>query len=276
MSEEKKPSTPALIRRYRNHAYLNPDGTVDGERLLNVVKNAPGAFNLISLNKLIERGAVAADYHWTVSEIVEGLTRLVMLAARGDERSATQIKAIEKLINPEKYELPQNKIKELVERYETSPPLARGWELRRLMSLLAFVVQPLKKDGKSSENQPIKLRDNPPDFYVHLTGLARKHWKPNTTLQSMAIRIYLEELQEKGITDEGEAITDRSLKRDLAKVREWERNASEDEKVRRGQYKGLSLSDDPITWYEFSEGWKSRRMKRAESEKGGKKRGRLT
>jgi hypothetical protein len=100
--------------------------------------------------------------------------------------------------------------------------------------------------------------------------------KHNTTLQSLAISIFLEQLRESGVTDEGETITDRSLKRDLEKVRDWERYANEDEKLRRGKQKGLSLSVDPIVWYDFSEGWKERKVKRRESETGGKSRHKLT
>lgn len=262
--------------RYQNHAYINPDGTVDGEKLLNIVRNSPGAFDLILLNAVVERGSIEEEYHYIVSEIVGRLTTLVLFAGFGDERAATQIKAIQKLVRPEKYEMPPNKIRDIVERYETSPPLARGWELLRIMSGLSNVVEPLHKDKPYSQNQPIKLRETPRAVFVDLWNVARKHWKPNTTLQSLAIRIYLESLQEKGITDEGEAITDRSLKRDLARVRAWERDTSLFEKNRRGKYEGLSLSADPITWYDFSEGWKERRVKRREAIKGGKKRDKLT
>lgn len=262
--------------RYENHAYINPDGTVDGERLLSLVRDAPGAFDLIMLNAMVEEESSASEYHYMVRGIVSGLTLLVLLAGEGDEKSATQLKAIQKLVKPEKYELPLTKIRELVERYETSPPLARGWELRQLMSRLANVVEPLKKSKSYSPNQPIKLKESPPEYWVELWELARKHLDRNTTLQSMAIHIYLAQLQEKGITGEGEAITDRTLKRDLERVRDWERDASEDEKLRRGIYKGSSLSDDPITWREFSEGWKARRVKQRESAKGGKTRNKLT
>jgi hypothetical protein len=264
------------VARYKNHAYLNPDGTVNGEKLLSIVNDAPGVFDLIMLNAIVKDGHAAGEYHFMASEIVSRLVLLVLLAGNGDERSATQLKAIKKLSKPEKYELSPNKIRDIVERYETSPPLARGWELRRLMSALSNVVEPVKKDTPYSQGQPIKLKESPRAVFVGLWDLARKHLKPNSTLQSLAIRIYLESLQEKGITDEGEAITSESLKRDLRRAREWERATNEDEKLRRGRHHGLSLSDDPITWYDFSEGWKERRVKRRESTKGGKSRHKLT
>jgi hypothetical protein len=70
---------------------------------------------------------------------------LVMLAVHGDEKSASQLKAIEKLIRLAKYELPFTKIREIIDRYETSPLLARGWKLRRIMSILCSVVEPLNE-----------------------------------------------------------------------------------------------------------------------------------
>jgi hypothetical protein len=282
MPKAKKSTSFALDRqlaiRYKNHAYINPDGTVDGERLLKLVSDAPGGLDLIILNSILNKRneATASEYHYIVNEIVSRLVTLVLLADVGDEKSLIQIKAIQKLVRPEKYELPLSKIREIVERYETSPPLARGWELKRLMSLLSHVAEPLNKDKPFSESQPIKIREVQPEHLVSVWELARKHWKPNTTLQSLAISIYLEELQEKGVTDEGETITGRSLKRDLERVRDWERDTNEDEKARRGSWKGKSLSDEPITWYDFSEGWKARRVKRKESAKGGKGRPKLT
>jgi hypothetical protein len=95
-------------------------------------------------------------------------------------------------------------------------------------------------------------------YFQGLWDLARKHFHPNSTLQSLAIRIYLEDLERQGITSEHTAITERSLTRDLEQAREWERNASEDEKTRRGRWRGGEIGGLTITWYEFSEGWKIR------------------
>ncbi len=120
------------------------------------------------------------------------------------------------------------------------------------------LVQPLKNNRPHLERHPIRLRDVPPD--THLLDLAKRHWKPNTTLQSLAIRIYLEQLEKQGVTGKSATISDRSLKRDLELARNWELTASEDEKLRRGQSKRFWLTNEPITWYQFSEGWKARRL----------------
>lgn len=263
---------------FEGSAYLNPNGTVDGETLLEIIRQSPGVFSLLVLSAVIHGDTdlhedTESKYHRLTEDLISGLAIVIERAAEGDERAAIQLTAIEKLIKPEKFELPLSKIKELVDRYETSPMLARGWELRRLMSALSNVIEPLKSGRPDSINEPIRLTETPSMFYYRtLWNLAQKHWKRNTTLQSLAIRIYLEGLQDAGITGEGaETITDRTLKRDLASVRKWERDTNEDEKRRRGRYKGEAWSNSPITWFDFSEGWKARKAKRTASAQAARK-----
>lgn len=269
---------------FEGSAYLNPNGTVDGETLLEIVRQTPGVFSLLVLSAVIFGDAdlhedTESKYHRLTEDLISGLAIVIERAAEGDERAAIQLKAIEKLIKPEKFDLPLNKIKELlIDRYETSPMLARGWELRRLMSGLLSVVEPVKSGRPGSINEPIRLIKSPVYwYYKSLWELAQKHWKPKATLQSLAIRIYLEDLQDAGVTGEGaETITDRTLKRDLASVRKWERDTDEDEKRRRGSYKGEAWSDSPITWFDFSEGWKARKVRARKKRTGSKQRDELS
>jgi hypothetical protein len=240
---------------FTGHAYLNPDGSVDGERLLALVKKSPGSLDSIMLTVMIESGSVAPEYGYIADEIISNLATVVMLAAYGDEPSQVQLKAIEKLTQFAKYELPLSKIRDIVDRYETSPSLARAWEIRRSMSYLCIVVEP---KGRS-----IKMRDKAlvPSYWVDLWEAANRHVKTNTTLTSLALHMYLEQLQAEGIVDENATISEESLKRDLRLARDWERTASEDEKLRRGKHEGSSLGDDDtIVWYQFSEGWKTRKL----------------
>ena len=58
--------------------------------------------------------------------MVKSLVMVIMMAGYGAEESQVTLQAIKKILKPGKYELPLNKIRELVDRYETSPPLARG------------------------------------------------------------------------------------------------------------------------------------------------------
>ncbi|HEV7681218.1 MAG TPA: hypothetical protein VGO68_03775 [Pyrinomonadaceae bacterium] len=245
-----------------DHGFINADGSVDGERLLQIIGKTPGAFSLLVIYRMVQSGHISPEYDWITDEIVDGFTQVVIAAAGGDEKAAEQIKAIEKLVKPEKFELPRTRISELVARYETSPHLARGWELRRLMSSLMEVVEPAKPDIPFTTNQPVKIKEDVST--TSLQQLAKEHWKRNTTLQSLAIRIYLGHLRKAGIAGADQTITDETLKRDLVLVRKWEETHTAQEKYNRGHYSGYMLSDGPITWCEFSSGWKTRRRTRSE------------
>ena len=249
-------SNPAT--RFTGHAYLNPDGSVNGEKLLSIVNRTPAAFELMMLNSMIERGTIAPEYYDMAEEIVGNLVTVMMLAGYGDEQSGIQLKAVKKLTHPAKYDLPLSKIRDIVDRYETSPPLARAWELRRLMSYISVVVEPLNANKPYLSGHPVKMRELAAE--TGLWDVAQRHMKPNTTLQSLAFAVYIEQLEEIGVIDENAPISGRSLKRDLDLARQWELTASEDEKIRRGRTQGYSLSDEPIVWYQFSEGWKVRKL----------------
>lgn len=262
MSTPKRKPNAQPANRFENHAYRNADGSVDGERLLALLEKTPGAFYLIIAHRVLEKKPL--DEH-DLGRLIHGLADIAMLAAHGDEKSLLQLKAIEKLIRAPKYCLPFTKLREIIDRYETSPPLARAWELRRLMSNLCWVVAPIRSKPPYSIDQPVKLVKPSNSAFTHLSELAQRHLKRNSTLQSLAISIYLEQLRDEG-TDENNTITEKTLKSDLARAREWERTASEDDKIRRGSYTGLGLHrDNPITWYDFSDGWKERAKARKRS-----------
>jgi hypothetical protein len=271
MSSPKRKAHAQPNNRFDNHSYLNPDGSVDGEKLLTLLRQTPGAFDLILAHRVLEKRPLQEH---DIGDLIRGLTNLAMFAAYGDEKSRTQLKAVEKLIRAPKYCLPFTKLREIIDRYETSPPLARAWELRRLMSNLCWVVAPIRPKPPYSIDQPIKLINPSNNAYADLSELAQRHLKRNSTLQSLAISIYLEQLRSEGITDENNTITERTLKADLTRAREWEKTVSEEDKIRRGSYTGLGLhQDSPITWYEFSEGWKERTKVRKRSKTADLKRG---
>jgi len=110
MPRKKQPLVPApTVGRYKNHRYMNPDGTVNGEKLLGIVRSMPGGFALMLLNAMIEEGAIDEKYQNKAREIIEALCHiLIPLAAFGDEESDTQLTAILKLVHPTRYEVPKN------------------------------------------------------------------------------------------------------------------------------------------------------------------------
>jgi len=236
----------------------------------------PGGFDVMMLDVMVDKNLIASSYHEQAREIVRRLCSIIMFAANGDEESQVLLSAIEKIVQPRIYGIPQNKITELT-RYETSPPLARAWELRRIMSHLAGVVEPRNSGRSFRESHPVRMREGPVrGFTQEFWDLAHKYWHPNSTLQSLAISIYLEHLEKQEVISERAAITVRTLKRDLELAREWEANASEDDKTRRSCWHGGIIGDLTITWYEFSEGWKVRAKERALKRTGSKDRRQLT
>lgn len=261
MPKKREPSVPRTSR-YKNHKFMNPDGSVDGERLLRLVRETPGVLDLIIAHELIKEKKPAFENQIDIHRLVDGISHLLLFAAYGDKEALLQLHAIEKLTRAALYEIPLSKIEEIVEKYHTRPPLARGWELRRLMYFLASVVEPLKRGHKFAPNHPVVMREGRPGIFVGLADLARKYIRRNSTLQSLAIQIYLKQLQDEGVTGADQTITERSLKRDLAEVEKWERNASQDDKFRRGLAQSVLFGDTAIAWCGYSQGWKERRKKK--------------
>ena len=262
MPKAKKASVPVRKEssRYENHAYINPDGTIDGERLLNLVSNAPGAFDLIMLNAVAGRGTIEYEYHYIVREIVSGLTSLVMLARHGDERAATQIKAIQKLVDPEKYGLGITFIEEIVNKHHTRAALARANEVRMIMHTISRFLVSARGDVKDLWNvkktarvvvRRIEVKEEELKEFTawerEYYELVRKHCrKHGSTLQSVAIAIYREKLKGEGLIDDKD-LDISSIKRDLRELREWE-EAHPD--------RANAL------YHDFSDEWKARKLKR--------------
>src|SRR6185437_10235598 len=99
---------------------------------------------------------------------------------------------------PQEYNLPNAVIENIVDRYNGSPQLARACHLRHLMSLLTKVVRPAHAEKPFTTRSPVvlleTLNEDLNNEWRFLFVNAQKQWKRNSTLQSLAIRIYLSEL----------------------------------------------------------------------------------
>lgn len=114
--------------------------------------------------------------------------------------AAEQIQVIHKLIDPDAYELPAAVIKELAKKYQGVPAHNRARELRRIMWRIAHALESSKPDAKNLLDGPVKVRPLTSVEWrlgqeAALHAEVTRHWKPNVTLQSLAIRIYLDEMQ---------------------------------------------------------------------------------
>ncbi len=223
-------------------------------------------FSLALLAQLVDNNVQDANKYWKLADnLTERLFAIMAAASTGNEQATLWLKAIEKILHPQKFELPRTKIDEIATRYETNPQLARGWEVTALMSHLSHVVEPRDKD-RSSPSDPVVIRakstlEGSEEIIKEIVKITRSYWKRNSTLQSLAIRMYLDYLHREGITDDQATISERTLKRDLQAVRDWEESATEDELLTRGLCAGYSLSGGSMFWCLYSEGWKDRKKK---------------
>jgi hypothetical protein len=248
--------------------YRKPDGKLDLSAVGKYMLNMPGGFECFITSRWAEIGKIKEEDAALFGEFVVELFSIVLRAAYAEDSLAPlQLKAIEKIARPAKYELTLTDIEKLAATDKARPAIARAMELRDIMSRLVWVVAPAK-GGKCEPDTVIKLISGVPPRHLKETyKLAEKYWKRGTTLQALAIRAYLAQLQDEGVLDENEkGINEDSLKDDLAAAKRWEAAH-----LNAPHRQGLGYSHTPMQVYEYSQRWKQMRAKRNERKKGGKK-----
>lgn len=228
--------------------YLRDEYQIDTD-ILGLVENAHCLAEIMIAGVLAREGVIKEDTFRTFREIVERLMPIAIQADKGEERAINRLKVIHKFAYPDEYEVPTAVISELADKYHTSPHLARAWAIRKLMIDLSFVVKPMRRD-KNPLQSAVRLREGKKEpileGYRELYQRAAKHIKRNTTLQSLAMSIYLEDLEAEGIS-----LETRQLKLDLQKLRQWEKT---NKLPLLPIFEGASLPVVPM----YSEGWKSK------------------
>lgn len=149
--------------------------------------------------------------------LLTGLIGLFVRRLAGEDRAAWQLNVIQKFVYPQQFEVPWTLVESLAGKYE-SGHLVRGWALRRLMYELADLVE-LRQPEREDVTATIVFISPGADEGHRLYPLVRRYCKPKTTLQSLAIRVYLELIQ----SQNGDGtIDERSLRRDLKRLQAWE------------------------------------------------------
>jgi hypothetical protein len=235
--------------------HLREDYDIDAD-LAWLANSALCMIEVCQLGALARKGIIGKETRETVTQIIHQLVRIALAAEKGDTESSDQLKALHKISYNRNYELPATVIKNLVDSYHISPHLARAWDIRDLMLDLSYVVEQTRAD-KSILECSVKLstRDNARRFNEALYDRAAKHIKRNSTLQSLAIEIFIEDMEAEGIS-----LDPRGLKRDLQKLKEWEAVNLNDPSDRlplwsEVQYPRAYIPPIPIY---SSEGWKQR------------------
>lgn len=183
-----------------------------------ILTTSPGFLTCVFAGAYKLGGSLTSEEADQLSDMFAGLLAVHLRAHNGDEMAKSQLQAIKKLISPGKYQVPLNVIEELAKKYNTHGPLVRGWEIRRLMAQLVPLITSVDIANQDPTKGPIKLTDSEETQGSDLYQEAASHCRKGTTLQSLAIRIYLGRLEKSG----DQHVDIRSLKRDLQKVREWE------------------------------------------------------
>lgn len=157
------PSKPTSYWReypYLDHPYYRSDGTVDGEKLLEMIKRAPGGLRPLFLS---EETTLTAK-SWKLLDDVIG--KIIDLVVHYNHEAATygnRLTAVRNLVCDYIYDTPPALIQK-VANVKTSAALARGWELRLIMQKLASLVEPAGK-GRSYDlpwQTPIKFLKEAP------------------------------------------------------------------------------------------------------------------
>jgi hypothetical protein len=163
-----------------------------------------------------------------------GLRSVVDDAFAGDASALDRLLQIHQLIYPEPYNL--------------NPSISRAMAIRRQMAALSRVVMPVSGDSFQGGVAAVRLTDDEGWHRDTLYKLAAKHWRRGVTLQSLAIRICLAQLQKEGF----DAIDRKTLERDISALKRY------DGKTQAQDY--ILLSDGEVMpSYPYTEKWKLRK-----------------
>ncbi|MDQ3906832.1 MAG: hypothetical protein M3268_00645 [Acidobacteriota bacterium] len=232
--------------------YLRDEHHIDTD-LADLAYHAPCLIEMLTVGALARNGEISRYSLKIIRQIIHNLIRIAYRADKGEENAINQFKALHKIAYPHSYELPATVIENLVTSYHTSPHLARAWSIRDRMIDLAYVVRPARK-GASVLEGAVTLTTKPNLMTHPMYQRAASLIKPQSTLQSLAIAIYTEDLDREGIK-----IDTRQLKADLQKLREWEAANPWDEDEYVTLFRDLDepkvkLPPVPI----YSQGWKQK------------------
>ena len=221
----------------------NTDGALDARKLLIRLNSMVGVHQLLNLHASVHKGHVGLRYFNYVERIVSGMVDAITRASSGSIDAENKLIAINKILRPQEYNLPKSAIEKIVDRYNGSPHLARACTLRHLMSLLTKVVRPANAEKPFTTRSPVSLSEALNDEWRFLFIKAQQHWNRNSTLQSLAIQIYLSEL----VNAKPETrVDERTLKRDLLALRHWE--ATHIPEVGDVTFEGACVGEEILTW----------------------------
>jgi hypothetical protein len=126
---------------------------------------------------------------------VNGLIRVMLRVERGDELAQKQLDALDKVLYPGDYDFDRltKVVAELANGYDIPITLVHGRRIKEIMRLLEFRVEQAEAEpGRRRERQ----RPFPRNVSIRPKASrgqdVRQYWRPDDTLETLAIRIYQE------------------------------------------------------------------------------------
>lgn len=164
-------------------------------------------------------------------------------AVRGNASAQKRVRDIHKLVRPNLYTLP--------------PSVARSMAIYQLMAELSRYVRPIRGGGFLRERSYVRLTGDEDWQNFENYQLAKKHLQQRksecSTLQSLAISIFLENADNDGF----DGMSQRSIERDLRAARLYHEKQKKSGRPA-DLYTPLS-SGESLPFYYYSEDWKQRK-----------------
>jgi hypothetical protein len=176
------------------------------------IRRAPGGLTFLRLERAMSRGRLEKQYRAHVQNLVNALFVIIGRAIEGEAKAQYQLQAFNRIAFPSEYDVTE----EMIERVANHLPkalneLQRGRELLLMMDRISDVVRPKTAGEFLSPDTIIVLKTNadPSDLKACGEEMVEKvmnhKWNPKTTLRSLAVSIYLDQLareDENSIVDE--------------------------------------------------------------------------
>jgi len=196
------------------------------KRLLSIAEFAPGLDSAVEIYDLEQGKGIEPGRGDYIASLISGLIEVVKRAVKGDELAQLQVEAVHKMIFPEIFNLTRADVEPVAKRDlshygHQAQAKARGYQIRRWMSRISFMVEPKRTtargsivlgDGEEIELPPVQERmtpETPVNLLPRLICTTEADYElvaevyekyRGQTLQSLAIRVFQLELEQLGTT----------------------------------------------------------------------------
>ena len=130
----------------------------------------------------------------------------------------------------------------------------RAMEVCQLMLELSHVVMPSRVGSTTLLSGAVKLKTDAATKRTAIYKLAKKYWRPKTTLQSLAIKTFVRELPRSG---QFEGISEETIRRDLHKLNKLAESAGDG----RMKVEMALANGETLPYFFHTEAWKRTKQK---------------